>query len=838
MSPNEEAVFAEALEMADPKARAEFLDRACAGDATLRAGVESLLAAYNAGSFLEVPALKLEQKSQADPVGDTEAELADRDDGAVSLSFLSASDKPGSLGRLGHYEVQEIIGQGGMGIVLRAFDEKLHRIVAIKVMSSELAATSPPRKRFLREARSAAQVRHEHVVDIHAVEDLPIPYLVMEYVSGETLQQKLDRVGPLDTPEVLRIGQQIARGLAAAHEKGLIHRDIKPSNILLEKGVEERVKITDFGLARAVADASLTQSGVIAGTPMYMAPEQTIGDTIDHRADLFSLGSVLYTMCSGRPPFRATTSMATLKRVAEDQPRPIREIIPEVPQWLCDIVAKLHAKKPDERFQSAKEVADLLGQHQAHLKHPSLAPMPAPLSPLKKAEPVPGPVQQTSVTSPLAGDGPGVRGQRRRRLAMAAVVLLFLAGGLSITEATGVTNLRATVIRVFTPDGTLVVETDDPGVKVTVEGSGGLIITGAGLEEIRLRPGSYKVHADKDGKEILLDRDLVRIAKNGREVVRVKLEAPLPAKADLRAFKVGEVRKHHWPGRRAYFADFSPDGLYYVATGEANGPGPTTVRVWELASGKLVMEGIGNEFAIFTRDSKRLIAAGPDKQIHVWDLATRKEIAQFGEHPDGVRRSSLSADGKQLLTGCNDGIVRLWDVAEGKEITRLESNNKLTEAYFCPDGKQAITAENASGIIRLWDLAQGNEIRSWQQHGAISLGILAFLPGGQRFVTIGTDTVYFWNLADEKETQSTRLVGNMLGGGFSPDCSRFLYTVASDPVMRLVELPGGKELATFESDGCLCGVGFSPDGRFAVAASEVGTVYVWRLPDPPALLKK
>src|SRR5262249_49367675 len=157
-----------------------------------------------------------------------------------------------------------------------------------KVMAPELAATSPPRKRFLREARAAAAVRHEHVVDIHAVEEQPIPYLVMEFIPGETLQQKLDRVGPLSVPEVLHLGQQIAGGLAAAHAQGMIHHDIKPANVLLESGVEECVKITDFGLARAADDASLTQSGVIAGTPMYMAPEQTQGEAIDHRADLFS----------------------------------------------------------------------------------------------------------------------------------------------------------------------------------------------------------------------------------------------------------------------------------------------------------------------------------------------------------------------------------------------------------------------------------------------------------------------------------------------------------------------------------------------------------------------
>ena len=190
-----------------------------------------------------------------------------------ALSFLQPSEKPGSLGRLAHYEVLEVLGNGGFGTVVKAFDEKLHRFVAIKLMSPLLAATSAARKRFLREARSAAAVRHENVIAIYAVEDQPIPYLVMEYIAGRTLQQKLDATGPLELLEVLRIGRQIAAGLAAAHAMGLIHRDIKPGNILLEDGVEH-VKITDFGLARAADDASITQSGFIAGTPMYMAPEQ------------------------------------------------------------------------------------------------------------------------------------------------------------------------------------------------------------------------------------------------------------------------------------------------------------------------------------------------------------------------------------------------------------------------------------------------------------------------------------------------------------------------------------------------------------------------------------
>ena len=160
------------------------------------------------------------------------------------------------------------------------------------------------------------------MVDIHAVAEANgVPYLVMEYVSGRSLQDRLDQNGPLELIQILRIGMQTAAGLAKAHAQGLIHRDIKPANILLENGVP-RVKITDFGLARAVDDASLTQSGVVAGTPQYMAPEQARGEPVDHRADLFSLGSVLYAMCTGQPPFRAGNTVAVLRQVAEETPRP------------------------------------------------------------------------------------------------------------------------------------------------------------------------------------------------------------------------------------------------------------------------------------------------------------------------------------------------------------------------------------------------------------------------------------------------------------------------------------------------------------------------------------
>jgi hypothetical protein len=426
-----QVVFQAAVRAGDPAERAAILDRECASDAEMRQRVEALLRRDEqtevvhdeaAGPPPETPPLPPDGTvvlpPPAAPAGPAQAltlqdpvaahEGPQEDKSQEPLEFLQPSTKPGSLGRLGHYEVLEVLGRGGFGIVVRAFDEVLQRVVAIKVMSPQLASTSPARKRFLREARASARVRHENVVQIYGVEEQPLPYLVMEYIPGQTLQEKLDQSGPLEVPDVLRIGGQVARGLAAAHEQGLVHRDIKPANILLESAIVPKVKITDFGLARAADDASLSQSGVIAGTPLYMAPEQANGEPLDHRADLFSLGSVLYTIASGRPPFRAGTTTAVLRRVAEDTPRPIRQIIPEVPQWLCDVIARLHAKSPAQRFQSAAEVAALLEQYLAHPQQPSL------------------------VARPGTAEVPAPRKSRRGALlAAGAVLLAVLAGGLT-----------------------------------------------------------------------------------------------------------------------------------------------------------------------------------------------------------------------------------------------------------------------------------------------------------------------------------------------------------------------------------------------------------------------
>ena len=374
-----EAVFSEALGKPSPAERDAFLDQACASEELVRNRVQELLCAHDeAQSFLDRPAADMMSDILSETPAESPTDLTNKikpkhAGGQDDLGFLAVANQPGHPDWLGPYQIQGVIGRGGFGIVLKGFDERLHRVVAIKVHSPVYAANGEARQRFIREARAAAAVKNEHVVGVHDVQGgAQRPYLVIEYIEGVSLQEKLDKDGTIGVKEVLRIGMQIAEGLAAAHQQGLVHRDIKPANILLENGAL-RVKITDFGLARAVDDASVTQSGTVAGTPLYMSPEQADGIKIDHRSDLFSLGTVLYEMCTGHPPFRALGTHAVMKRVIDASARPIREANSEIPDWLCDIIAKLHAKNPKDRFQTAGEVAELLRQHLADLQQPAQA---------------------------------------------------------------------------------------------------------------------------------------------------------------------------------------------------------------------------------------------------------------------------------------------------------------------------------------------------------------------------------------------------------------------------------------------------------------------------------
>ena len=302
------------------------------------------------------------------------------------LRLLGPSDDPRAVGKIGPFEVTEVIGSGGMGMVLKARDPALDRHVAIKILAPHLASSATARRRFAREARAAAAVIHDHVIAIYQVsEHQELPNLVMPYLPDPSLQQRLDRDGKLDLESALSIGLQVAGGLEAAHAQGLIHRDVKPANVLLAKGTERAI-ITDFGLARAADDASLTSSGVLAGTPHYMSPEQARGEPVDFRSDLFSLGSLVFAMLTGQPPVNRELGSETIRTIATQPMPPLRTVAADAPEWAERLVGWLHQPKPEDRPESARQVAETLEQCLKHVRSPQTEGLPERLTRAEETE--------------------------------------------------------------------------------------------------------------------------------------------------------------------------------------------------------------------------------------------------------------------------------------------------------------------------------------------------------------------------------------------------------------------------------------------------------------------
>ena len=274
-----------------------------------------------------------------------------------SLSFLAPAIGPDEIGWLANYKVYKVLGEGGMGLVLLAEDAHLARPVALKVMKPEIGCYEESRQRFTREARAMAQVKSDHVVTIHQVGEFnETCFIAMELLEGEPLGNYIERVHRPPVGETMRIGKEVALALQAAHGKGLIHRDIKPENIWLEAPAG-RVKLLDFGLARPQEPVDkLTMTGMIMGTPSYMSPEQAHARDLDERSDLFSLGSILYQLATGQKPFSAPTLMATLIALVEHMPLAPSYYYPEIPTALDDLILRLLAKDPQDRFQTATEV--------------------------------------------------------------------------------------------------------------------------------------------------------------------------------------------------------------------------------------------------------------------------------------------------------------------------------------------------------------------------------------------------------------------------------------------------------------------------------------------------
>ena len=751
----------------------------------------------------------------------------------VELTFLSPSDKPDSLGRLGSYEVQEVIGRGGMGIVLRAFDEKLHRVVAIKVMTAPLATNATARRRFTREARSAAAVSHDHVVTIHGVEETSdLPYLVMQYVSGVSLQERLDKSGPLQLHEILRIGMQAATGLAAAHAQGLVHRDIKPANILLENGVE-RVKITDFGLAHAVDDVRTTQPGTVIGTPEYMSPEQARGEKVDHRSRSVQPG--LRAVCDVRRP----AAVPRRKHRGHHPPR------------LRRYAAAAGGDQPGDPGVAGRShrQADCQGRQRA---------IPVGCRSGRTTRPVSGSRAATGRKSPAgrnhkttADCSRRTSANARRRWSIAAAAVLLLCAGLSLAETTGVTNVAATVIRIVRGDGTLVVEVDDPNIQVLVDGEE-LVITGAGPKELRLRPGQHELQTVKDGKPV--DTKLITITRDGREVVKVRREehsalatgAPPTTSAPLSA-----ATRLVWDKAPYKSGAISPDGRFIVVTD------------WE--SGDLTVRDLG------TGTTRRLTGEGypklaqypvisPDgKQVAYWwlnDKAFDLKISELdgsgsrvlytddGNNNGDATPHAWLPDGKQILaTITNRTTAKLVLISTTDASMRvLDSDEKwrsFWEVTLSPDGRYVAYTQRVPDS-RQRDIyllpVDGGEETALVEHAADD-HMLGWTPDGGRLVFASNRTgvmgIWIIALANGKAQGPPTLiksdVGDIAGLGITRDGTLF-YGVAfggNNVYSAPIEPMTGKLLSS-PVDAVQHNVGFnyspdwSPDGKNIACLSNRG----------------
>jgi eukaryotic-like serine/threonine-protein kinase len=657
----------------------------------------------------------------------TRAETPPPDTGTsadIALDFLKPSDHPEFLGKLGHFNVVGIIGKGGMGIVLRALDRCLQRFVAIKVLSPEFATNDTAQQRFCREARAAAAVTHENVVAIHQVEhddDSGLPYLVMQLVTGTSLEDHIIANGPLPLTDVLRFGAQAAAGLAAAHRQGLIHRDVKPANILLESDLQ-RVKLTDFGLARAAEDVRLTQSGFVPGTPLYMAPEQARGEGIDHRADLFSLGSVLYAMCTGQPPFQGSTPYVVLKSVTEEKPTPIAVLNPAVPGWLIDVIDRLHAKKPADRFQSAADVAEVLSRALVRIEHMS--------EDQKKSCKKAAALRRTVDLGRRRFLWMGLGGLLGAGGTLAATVLRRRSLGAAGDDGSSVAPLATLNAHVgpiwstaFSPDGsTLAMAIDDGTVKlwdahgdkvrVTITAHHGPVWS------VRFSPdGKWLATASDDGTVKLWD------AVTGKEQ---------------------KVFKHPAPVRPVAF---SPDGTR-LATGGRNG----IVRLWDIETEKIVFEAQAHSGVLmavsFAPDGQTFATAGSDKMVKLWNVANSdQEKLTLTGHTASVYTVAFSSDGKKLASGSWDKSVRLWDADTGECLNTLTGHAlDVWSVAFAPDGR-TLASGSEDRTVKLWDAATGQELTTFRGHGA-TVYTVAFSRDGKVLASGGRDgTVKLWDPA-------------------------------------------------------------------------------------------
>jgi eukaryotic-like serine/threonine-protein kinase len=712
------------------------------------------------------------------------------------------------------YEILEELGRGGMGVVYKARQLKLNRLVALKMILAGAHAGAEELSRFRAEAEAVARLQHPHIVQIYEVGDHDgHPFFSLEYVAGGSLAQQLGGQ-PLPVPDAARLVETLARAVQYAHERGVVHRDLKPANILLHNDEclmtnDERnpkpeartpqgeggpgpsalgirpsfvighsslgiVKITDFGLAKRLdAEQGPTQSGSILGTPSYMAPEQAGGKKheIGPLVDVYALGAILYELLTGRPPFRAETPLDTILQVVSDEPVPPGRLRPKLPRDLETICLKCLEKGPRKRYATAAALADDLAR-------------------FLREEPI-----QARPVGPL---GRFVKWTRRRPAVAALLALtgLVAAGGLAgvLWEWRQAQRERNTAV--------------------------------AALHEAETNLYFNRI--------TLADREW--FANNLGRARALLDECP----AGLREWEWRHLDRRcradrwQWPLSAAgvLCVAYAPDGGR-LATGHADG----TAKVWNTAGDLLVSHQAHTapvKAVAFSADGKWLATASADGTAAVWDAATAAPAkVRLSGHTAPVTAVLFSGDGNRLVTASDDRSARVWDAASGKELLRLGHRGPVNAVALRPDGKQLATGTGTlippgPGVLQLWDVGTGKPVRTLTGHFGPILGV-AFRPDGRQVTAACNYTdAKVWDAETGREHHGLYGHGNVISGVAYSSDGEFVATASWDNSVRLWRAADGREVRTFRGHtGRVNALAFASDGHRLVSLGEDGRVLRW-----------
>jgi eukaryotic-like serine/threonine-protein kinase len=802
-----------------------------------------------------LPASELDfvEHLKENPPWSEEAAFPPDESAPENIEFPGPPTEKGPLGQLGCFAIRKELGAGRYGVVYQAYDE-LDRLVALKILRPEFAASCQERARFEREGRKAAAVKHDHIVTIHQVGHTPgfaLPYLVMEYVDGEALSERLHRHRVVPAREAACIVRQMALALSAAHTQGFVHRDVKPSNILLEAGTG-RAKLTDFGLARMMeaANASTNGSGR-AGTAPYMSPEHINAPrSVDGRSDVYSLGVTLYELLTGDRPFRAVRRQLW-QEIIHDEPRPPRKLNDAIARDLETITLKCLAKEPDRRYQSAGVLADDL-QRWLDGKPIEARPVSMPGKAWRwcRRNPSQAAAAVLAVIALMAATAFSLsvyfimklnaEKQRADRLSSQ----LALEGGLSLCEQGEIDRglFRWANSLKIAPD-------EDPDFKRLIRGNlagwsrqisplkqvlqhqrevvavgftpdGKTILTGSGRE-------IHKWDADTGkamGHPIRYQGMVFALSPDGRTVL---IRMDIGESAQLVETDTGKAIGLPLHQQFLLAAAFSPDGNIVCTGGTDN-----TARLWQVATGKSLGPPLAHKMPVkavaVAPDGKTVLTGSVDGTAQLWDGIAGKPLGLPFKHKNAVYAVAFSPDGTTVLTGSDDKTAQLWDVALRTPIgPPIHLAGKAISLAFSPDGQIVCISEDIR--CRLWSTSSGKPLGPPLPHPG-TVNKVCFGPEGKKILTAGADrTARLW------EAASAKAAGHVLPHGarvyvavFSPD-GQTVWTGSADGAVRVWDVASGKLLHSLEHRGAVRAIAVSPDRKTIVTGSWDGTAKLWEV---------